>query len=101
MPDAEIYMATDTFIDFSTGAPVRVNVHATARAGHRIIAANPTMWVPLQVDYEVTQSSADVQSGTLEGLRSRAEALGVKVDRRWSEGRLQQEIDAAQDTSRG
>jgi len=60
MAEAEIYMAKDTFVDFSQfGGPVRVNLHATARAGHPIIAANPTMWVPLKVDYEVEQPKAE------------------------------------------
>lgn len=58
MADAELYMATDRFVDHRSGAPVVVPKGATARAGHPIIAAFPTLWVPLQVDYEVEAKPA-------------------------------------------
>jgi hypothetical protein len=94
MPDAEIYMAKDTFVDFSThGGPMRVNAHATARAGHPIIAANPTMWVPLAVDFEV-EAPPDPES-ELRALRPEAVQLGINVDGRWSPARLRKEIDQA------
>lgn len=92
MPDAEIYMAKDTFVDFSTtGGPMRVNLHATARAGHPIIAANPTMWIPLKVDYEIEQQ--EDPEAALRALRPEAAQLGINVDGRWSSTRLRKEID--------
>jgi hypothetical protein len=56
MPDAEIYMAKDTYMDYpAPNTPTPVYARQTARAGHPIIARTPTMWVPIEVDYEVEQ----------------------------------------------
>jgi len=57
---AEIYMARDTYMDYPAGpnAPTPVQARQTARAGHPIIARSPSMWVPIQVDYEVEQPKA-------------------------------------------
>jgi len=55
MPDPEIYMARDTYMDYPAGpnAPTPVYARQTARAGHPIIKRSPTMWVPIIVDYDV------------------------------------------------
>ena len=63
MPDAEIYMAVADFIDMEhPNVPVPVRRHATARAGHPIIKRHPTMWVPIEVDYEL-ESKVKPQTG--------------------------------------
>ena len=62
MPDPEIYMAREGFIDFpAPNTPTPVRARATARAGHPIIKRNPTMWVPLEVDYELEPPQAKPQ----------------------------------------
>jgi hypothetical protein len=60
MPEPDLYEARTTFISFheGNGRPVRVDHRAVARAGHPIIDANPGMFVPLQVDYEVEKTSS-------------------------------------------
>lgn len=57
MADAEIYMAKDTYMDYPLGpnAPTPVYARQTARAGHPIIKRTPSMWEPIQVDYELEQ----------------------------------------------
>jgi hypothetical protein len=59
MPDPEIYMARDTYMDYPAGpnAPTPVQARQTARAGHPIVKRTPQMWVPLVVDYEVEQKA--------------------------------------------
>jgi hypothetical protein len=98
MPDPELYMAREGYIDYpAANTPVPVRARATARAGHPIIARTPHMWVPLQVDYEAERPSAP--AGELpdpDDLRAQAEGLGVKVDKRWSASRLGEEIAKAQ-----
>jgi hypothetical protein len=66
MPDAELYMAKMDYIDYPLGpnAPTPVRAHQTARAGHPIIARTPSMWVPIQVDYEVEQPKAETRTST-------------------------------------
>jgi hypothetical protein len=66
MPDPEIYMARDTYMDYPLGpnAPTPVQARQTARAGHPIIARSPSMWVPIVVDYEVEQPKAETPKQT-------------------------------------
>ncbi len=60
MPDAEIFMASDTYIDYpQPNMPIRIDAGKTARVGHPIIERTPSMWVPLKVDYEVEQPKAE------------------------------------------
>jgi hypothetical protein len=60
MPDAELYMAREGYIDYpAANTPTPVRARATARAGHAIIKRTPHMWVPLEVDYEVDQSKTE------------------------------------------
>lgn len=69
MPDPEIYMARDTYMDYPAGpnAPTPVQARQTARAGHPIIARTPSMWVPLVVDYEVEQPKAEPKAAARKG----------------------------------
>lgn len=63
MPDAEIYMAKDDYIDYpAPNVPTPVRARSTARAGHSVIERTPHMWVPLQVDYELEQPKAKAQT---------------------------------------
>ncbi len=56
MPDAELYMAKDTYMDYpAANTPTPVYARAVARAGHPVISRTPHMWGPVQVDYEVEQ----------------------------------------------
>jgi hypothetical protein len=65
MPDAEIYMAVTDYLDFpAPQVPTPVRAHATARAGHPIIARTPHMWVPLQIDYELEQPKTEAPKRT-------------------------------------
>ena len=66
MPDPEIYMARDTYMDYPAGpnAPTPVQARQTARAGHPIIARSPSMWVPLEVDYELEPEQPKAKAGT-------------------------------------
>ncbi len=92
MPEPEIYMAREAYIDFpAPQVPTPVRAHATARAGHPIIARTPHLWVPLQVDYEVEQQPTEKEE--LDALRPEAVQLGINVDGRWSPARLRKEID--------
>ncbi len=60
MPEPEIYMAREAYIDFpAPQVPTPVRAHATARAGHPIIARTPHLWIPLQVDYELEQPKVE------------------------------------------
>jgi hypothetical protein len=60
MPDAEIYMAREGYIDYpQANTPTPVAARSTARAGHPVIARTPHMWVPLTVDYEVEPPKAE------------------------------------------
>ncbi len=95
MPDAELYMAKMDYIDYPLGpnAPTPVRAHATARAGHPIIARTPHMWVPLQVDYELEQPPDP--GVELRQLVPEAVQLGINVDGRWSAARVRKEIDKA------
>jgi hypothetical protein len=62
MPDAELYMAREGYIDYpAANTPTPVRARATARAGHPIIKRTPHLWVPLEVDYEVEQPKAETK----------------------------------------
>jgi hypothetical protein len=51
------------------------------------------------MDFSVPDpSNPAVHTADYDGLRAHAEALGVKVDRRWGEDRLRQEIQSAETT---
>ena len=69
---AEIYMARDTYMDYPAGpnAPTPVQARQTARAGHPIIARSPSMWVPIQVDYEVEQPRAEEKPAARRSARA-------------------------------
>ena len=59
MPDAEILMAKDTYIDYpAANVPVRIDKGKTARPGHPIVKRTPHMWVPIVVDYDVEAPKA-------------------------------------------
>lgn len=54
-----------------------------------------------KLGYESKQKQAIAQAPTvnLDGLRADAQRLGVKIDGRWGEDRLRQEIAAARESS--
>ena len=94
MPDAEIYMAVDTYMDYpAPNVPTPVYARQTAHAGHPIIARTPSMWMPIKVDYKV-EVPPDPEA-ELRALRPEAVQLGINVDGRWSSARLRKEIDQA------
>jgi hypothetical protein len=72
---------------------------ALARQAEAVAVANPDQDEPAPDNRDVQGKSvaADDSSddGDLDGLRSEAEAAGVKVDRRWGEDRLRDELAAA------
>lgn len=48
---------------------------------------------------ELVNPDSDADDVTIDELRAEAEELGIKVDARWKESRLQQEIEAAKAAS--
>jgi hypothetical protein len=58
MPDAELYVSRETYIDYpSPQVPTPIPGRSIARAGHPVVKRTPHMWVPLVVDYEVEQKA--------------------------------------------
>lgn len=63
MPDAELYMSREAYIDYpEPQVPTPVGARAVARAGHPIIKRTPHMWVPITVDYEVEPAKVKATS---------------------------------------
>jgi hypothetical protein len=58
--DSDLVAARTRFISFheGNGRPVVVEHRAVARKGHPVVEAQPEMWVPLPVDFEVEAPKA-------------------------------------------
>jgi len=104
---ADVYVCKESAAFEYNGDMVVVNKGVTrVRAGHPILALYPELFEEITVHYDVERPAA-VERATaapgekrsiqvpseLDQLRTRAEGLGVSVDKRWGVDRLRQEID--------
>lgn len=77
---AEIYVATDSAVLFAAGQQFVVHRNSTrVRAGHPVLARNAHLFKPLDVDYDVEQTTA-----TPGEKRSVAKTLDLAAVRAWA-----------------
>lgn len=71
------------------GSSVFIGPGVVVRAGHPIMKGREDLFEPLTVHYDLPEPAQPSES---DALRAQAEALGIRVDGRWSPDRIQQEI---------
>lgn len=109
---AEILVAKETFVTDHEGAPTVIHKGVTrVREGHPIATANPDLFEPVNVHFDVVeQSTSDVveQATAAPGearstvrpdkaaLLARADKLGLEVDKRLGVDKLRELVEAAE-----
>jgi len=96
MAETDLYEAKTRFISYheGNGVPVVVEHRSVARKGHPIIDAAPQMWEPLAVDFDTkAEPEPDPEEVERDQLQAEADALGVKLDKRWSPARQREELE--------
>jgi hypothetical protein len=59
LPDADIYVATQSFATLLDGKPITVRKGVTrVRRGHKLLKGRESMFAPLEVQFDVEQATS-------------------------------------------